>query len=427
MNHAAGASSGAGQAESAPLVWSEIVTLILCALAFLVEGYDMQTMALAIPVLAPIWSRPPADFSWAVSALNIGAVIGSALLAPYGDRFGRRRTVGVLLLADGVFVAGTATATSVLALVIWRFLAGLALGAAVVNVTVLITERFPRNRQALFLTVAYTNLSLGGVLGGFGNALITQALTWRGIFLLGGLAGTLVSVLLYSNLSKNSLGPTAEPAGSVGGKLPGGASIMQLLARGIGRVTVPLWLVKFLNAIILFVLLGWLPTMLKSIGWSLGDASRGSAYMQIGGIVGGLIISWLLDHGRSTVALLTTFAAMTVVLLLFLVTPASVFAWSFLLVLGGGFCLAAHYALNALAATLYPIHMRATGAGWANSMSRMGSIVGSLLGGLFVHWHFSVANTIALLALPATISFALTGVLHYAQKRGAQLGILPAT
>jgi AAHS family 4-hydroxybenzoate transporter-like MFS transporter len=160
--------------------------------------------------------------------------------------------------------------------------------------------------------------------------------------------------------------------------------------------------------------------MLKSIGWSLGDASRGSAYMQTGGIIGGLIISWLLDHGRSTIALLTTFAAMTAVFLLFLVTPSSVLGWSFLLVLGGGFCLAAHYALNALAAMLYPLHMRATGAGWANSMSRIGSIVGSMLGGLFVHWHFGVANTIALLSLPATVSFALTLLLHRAQTRSAQ-------
>jgi AAHS family 4-hydroxybenzoate transporter-like MFS transporter len=419
MNLPFSSSIGADVAASAPLRWSEIATLILCALGFLVEGYDMQTMALAIPVLAPIWSRPPADFSLAISALNIGAVIGSALLAPFGDRYGRRRAVGVLLLADGIFVAGTATAASVTALVIWRFLAGLALGAAVVNITVLITERFPRNRQALFLTIAYTNLSLGGVLGGFGNALITQTMTWRGIFLLGGFAGILVSGLLYANLSKSSL--AAPSAGdNVGADSPGRASVLQLLTRGVRGVTLPLWLIKFLNAIILFVLLGWLPTMLKSIGWSLGDASRGSAYMQTGGIIGGLIISWLLDHGRSTIALLTTFAAMTAVFLLFLVTPSSVLAWSFLLVLGGGFCLAAHYALNALAAMLYPLHMRATGAGWANSMSRIGSIVGSMLGGLFVHWHFSVANTIALLALPATVSFALTLLLHRAQTRGAQ-------
>ena len=420
MNLPFSSSLGADVAVSAPLRWSEIATLILCSLGFLVEGYDMQTMALAIPVLAPIWSRPPADFSLAISALNIGAVVGSALLAPFGDTYGRRRAVGVLLLADGIFVAGTATATSVTALVIWRFLAGLALGAAVVNITVLITERFPSSRQALFLTIAYTNLSLGGVLGGFGNALITRTMTWRGIFLLGGFAGILISGLLYANLSKSSLRAAPNAAENVGAASPGRASIMQLLTAGVRGVTVPLWLIKFLNAIILFVLLGWLPTMLKSIGWSLGDASRGSAYMQTGGIVGGLIISWLLDHGRSTVALLTTFAAMTAVFILFLVTPSSVLAWSFLLVLGGGFCLAAHYALNALAAMLYPIHMRATGAGWANSMSRLGSIVGSMLGGFFVHWHFGVANTIALLALPATVSFALTLLLHLARTRIAR-------
>lgn len=419
-------SLNAPAATASPLVWSEILTLMLCALAFLVEGYDMQTMALAIPVLAPSWSRSPADFSLAISALNIGAVLGSALLAPYGDIYGRRFVVSGLLLADGIFVAGTATATSLTALVLWRFLAGIALGAAVVNVTVLITELFPRNRQALFLTIAYTNLSLGGVVGGFANAFITQLLTWRGIFLLGGFAGILVSAALYANLAKYRLTVTPRVTVSAAGTAVKRSPIRQLLARGFVGVTVPLWAIKLLNAIILFVLLSWLPTMLKSIGWSLGDASRGSAYMQAGGIVGGLIISWLLDHGRSAAALLTTFAAMAVVFLLFLATPPTVLAWSSLLVLGGGLCLAAHYALNALAALLYPSEIRAAGAGWANSMSRIGSIIGSLLGGLLVHWHFSVADTIALLAVPAMASLALMLVLRGAQKRGIDSGKLAA-
>jgi MFS transporter, AAHS family, 4-hydroxybenzoate transporter len=426
MNIPIPSSLNAPAATASPLVWSEILTLTLCALAFLVEGYDMQTMALAIPVLAPGWSRSPADFSLAISALNIGAVLGSALLAPYGDIYGRRFVVGGLLLADGIFVAGTATATSLTALVLWRFLAGIALGAAVVNVTVLITELFPRNRQALFLTIAYTNLSLGGVVGGFANAFITQLSTWRGIFLLGGFAGILVSAALYANLAKYRLTVTPRVTVSAAGAAVKRSPIRQLLARGLVGVTVPLWAIKLLNAIILFVLLSWLPTMLKSIGWSLGDASRGSAYMQAGGIVGGLIISWLLDHGRSAVALLTTFAAMAVVFLLFLATPPTVLAWSSLLVLGGGLCLAAHYALNALAALLYPSEIRAAGAGWANSMSRIGSIIGSLLGGLFVHWHFSVADTIALLAVPAMVSLALMLVLRGAQKRGIDSGKLAA-
>lgn len=382
----------------------------------------MQTMALAIPVLAPIWSRPPADFTLAVTALNFGAVIGSAFIAPLGDKYSRRRIVGILLLTNGMFVAATATASTVTALVIWRFLAGLCLGAAIVNITVVITVRFPPDRQAMFLTIAATNLSLGGVVGGFANAPITKMMTWRGIFAIGGVAGVLVAFFLYANLSASKSRMRTIVADARRSHANGRISVTRLLVPGVRGITVPLWVTSFLNTTILFVLLGWLPTMLRDVRWSLADASRGSAYMQVGGIMGGLAISWLLDHGRSNVALWTVFTAMTVVFLAFLVAPPVVLVWSLLLVLGGGFCLAAHYALNALAATIYPIHMRATATGWANALSRIGSIGGSALGGILVHWHVNVASMIALLALPAILCLTLVGMLNRGRKRCEAFG-----
>jgi AAHS family 4-hydroxybenzoate transporter-like MFS transporter len=40
--------------------------------------------------------------------------------------------------------------------------------------------------------------------------------------------------------------------------------------------------------------------------------------------------------------------------------------------------------LNALAASFYPTSMRSTGVGWALGVGRLGSIVGPLLGGMFL-------------------------------------------
>lgn len=397
--------------SSVRMSWADLLILVLCALAFLVEGYDVQTMALTIPVLAPLWNRSPAEFTFAVSALNLGAVIGSAFIAPVGDKFSRRHVVGLLLLLNGIFVAVTATATTVSALVIYRFLAGLTLGAAIVNITVLITVRFPRDRRALFLTIASANLSLGGVVGGFAAVRVVEAMSWRGIFGIGGVAGILTAVFLYQSLSNDKCGMRAPTAKDPSDNLTDRVSAIGLFRGKLRRLTVPLWIVMFLNTAILFELLGWLPTMLRSIGWSLGAASRGSAFMQAGGIVGGLIISWFLDHEWSRIALTTTFTAMMGIFLLFLVTPPVVLQWSALLVLGGGFCLAAHYALNALAATLYPIHIRATATGWANAVSRIGSIGGSTLGGLLLHWHIRVESMLALLAVPSACCLIFAALL----------------
>lgn len=397
----------------------QFVTLLLCALTFIVEGFDMQTMALAVPTLAPEWGHSPAQFGLAISALNIGAVISTALIAPLGDTYGRRRLVCTALLIMGTCVAATATATETWQLVVWRFLSGLAFGTAVVNVHALIAEQFPQHRRALFLTIATVNLSMGGIVGGFANEWITLSFGWRGLFVIGGGGAVLMGVLLLLWIRDSRRLTPPLPRGA-DGKPTVKPSVWQLLSPEFRGITIPLWLMKLLNTMIVFVLLSWLPTMLTSIGWSLGESSRGSATMQIGGLIGGLALAWLIDRGQIRNALLATFVGMAVVFALFSLTPQTMFIWSILLAIGGGLTNGTHHALNALAATLYPNEIRATGAGWANAMSRTGSISGSLLGALLIHNELSVAHTVTLLAVPAFFAIMLTFVLDRAQRARAE-------
>lgn len=394
----------------------QVVTLLLCAVTFMVEGFDMQTLALAVPTLAPEWGEAPAQFAFAVAALNMGAVVSCAFIAPLGDVIGRRKIICVALLVMGAGVTATATATEIWQLIAWRFLSGLGFGAAVVNVHALIAEQFPQNHRALLLTVCMVNLSVGGIIGGFANEWITLSLGWHGLFWIGGIAGIVMGVLIGAWIrdSRNLAAP-AKREGE-GGKRRATPSVLALLTPEFRGITVSLWVMKLLNTCIVFVLLSWLPTMLKNSGWSLGDASRGSATMQIGGLVGGLLLSFFIDRGWIRNALLTTFGGMIIVFALFSLTPQTVLIWSALLLIGGALTNGTHHALNALAATLYPSEIRATGAGWANAMSRTGSISGSLLGALMIHNELSVAHTITLLALPAVIAVFLTFWLDRANR-----------
>jgi AAHS family 4-hydroxybenzoate transporter-like MFS transporter len=264
------------------------------------------------------------------------------------------------------------------------------------------------------------NLSVGGIIGGFANEWITLTLGWQGLFWIGGSAGVVMAVLmaLWIRDSRNLARPTAASE-EEGGKRRPTPSVRALLTPEFRGITIPLWAMKLLNTCIVFVLLSWLPTMLKNIGWSLGDASRGSATMQIGGLVGGLALSFLIDRGQIRNALLTTFCGMIVVFSLFSLTPQTVAVWSVLLLIGGALTNGTHHALNALAATMYPSEIRATGAGWGNAMSRTGSIAGSLLGALLIHNELSVAHTISLLAVPAILAAFLTFVLERAWRARA--------
>ncbi|MEI9997490.1 MAG: MFS transporter [Rhizomicrobium sp.] len=69
-------------------------------------------------------------------------------------------------------------------------------------------------------------------------------------------------------------------------------------------------------------------------------------------------------------------------------------------VLQAGFCMiGAHHLMTVLAATLYPTAMRATGTSWAVAIGRIGSIVGPLIGGTLIGWHWPLPVLFAAMAV----------------------------
>ena len=78
-----------------------IVALILVAGVFILDGYDINAMALAVPRLQEPLGLAPDQFGWVFSALLIGLGAGSALIGPLGDRLGRRPLIvfGCLAIA----------------------------------------------------------------------------------------------------------------------------------------------------------------------------------------------------------------------------------------------------------------------------------------------------------------------------------------
>jgi len=60
--------------------------------------------------------------------------------------------------------------------------------------------------------------------------------------------------------------------------------------------------------------------------------------------------------------------------------------------------------LNALCAQLYPTAIRATGIGWALGIGRIGSIIGPLLGGVFLGWNWKMQMILFASAVPALIA-----------------------
>jgi AAHS family 4-hydroxybenzoate transporter-like MFS transporter len=305
--------------DERPLAPVQKLIIVLCGLVVLFDGYDIQTMALAVPSLAAQWGVAPARFGLALSASLIGLMVGSGLLAPLGDRFGRRPLLigGMALL--GIASLGTISSSLPAHLVLWRFVTGLGLGASIPNGTALTSEYMPARRRAALITLMFCNMAVGAFIAGFTAPSIIETWGWRGIFVVGGVLPLLLSLILFFLAPESvrfllardpddprirkillRIAPDAN-AKFVRSEEPivKRHSVMALFSREYRMRTVLIWCAFILNLFVLYTLISWIPTLLRAAGWSAADASRGVGIINGGGVVAGLVISAFVDRNQT--------------------------------------------------------------------------------------------------------------------------------
>src|SRR5690606_24524084 len=123
--------------DERPISALQIRVIVLCSLVAFVDGFDLQTMALAVPTLIEVWELPAAAFGYAQSASLVGMAIGSVFLGPLGDRLGRKPVmIGGLIFMGGASL-GVIFSTEPNHLVFWRTLVGIGYGTIHGNATAL--------------------------------------------------------------------------------------------------------------------------------------------------------------------------------------------------------------------------------------------------------------------------------------------------
>lgn len=160
---------------------SKIALIIVMITSFIIP-FMGNAVNLAIPSIGIEFESSQNMMNWVVSGFLLSS---AAFLLPFGrlaDQFGRKKIfmIGVILLA--VFSLACALATSLLALLCFRVLLGIASAMIFSNSVAILTSVVPPESRgkALGLNAAatYIGLSCGPVLGG----LITSIFQWRGIF-----------------------------------------------------------------------------------------------------------------------------------------------------------------------------------------------------------------------------------------------------
>ncbi len=417
--------------DSLPMSRMQVCTAVLCAMVLLIDGYDIQVMALAVPTVAQSWSLPPARFGWALSAVVIGISLGSVLLGPLGDRLGRRTLLIAMLAMTGIATACTAAARSPVEFVFWRLATGLALGAGIPSCASLTAEAAPVGNRSLVMGLMNIASPIGAFAAGFIAPPVLDALGWRGSFLIGGAAPLVIAAF--------ALG-IPESLKFLGARRPSDPRIAHYLRRIAPHVdarsirlrpseerareswfgplsspllarTLLLWSLLTLNLFNLYVLISWLATLLEQSGWSRPAALHGAVMIQAGGIFGGLLMARLMDRGATRIALAAGFSLSALSLLLFGAVPSGL-CWTVLLLTTGAGISGCQLSLNTLSAAYYPPAIKATGVGWALFIGSIGSVVGPLAGEWLIDQRLSAEAILALLAIPSLLCAAGVGAMR---------------
>ncbi len=376
----------------------QIRVFLLCALVVFLDGYDLQAMGLVVPTLARQWQVTSAAFTMAQTASILGLGLGSAFIAPWGDRLGRRPLLLGGLALIMVTSLGAATATSTWQLAGWRLLVGLGLGVGQSNASALTAEYAPLPRRATIMTLMGVCVAFGAMLAGLTAPQVIAVAGARGLFLVGAALPLLALIVCVVALPESPaiLARTTTAAAGNGGTL------RALLRPPFRERTLRLWLVYGLSAMMLYFLMSWLPQFLINAGLAPAQASHGIALLQFGGIGGSLVQAWLVDRRRPIAALIGAYVMTLSIALVFAVFGV-VAAWPLLLVLMGSGIAGVVMSIIALGAIFYPTAIRATGFGWAGAVSRIGAVLGPLAGGWLLASGVGSRTTLGLIAVPALL------------------------
>jgi AAHS family 4-hydroxybenzoate transporter-like MFS transporter len=374
-----------------------ILALVLLGGVFVMEGFDIAAMSIAVPRLEGALGLAPASFGWVFTALLIGLGVGGATIAPLGDRFGRRALIVAGCLATGLATLATASASTIGEFLVWRLLTGLALGACLPNVSALSAELAPERLRATIMAVVSAGIPLGLATAGILAPQIIVGAGWQGLFLVpGGVAVALALALwlvLEGGAPVHAEGQAKEP----GGRLPQLALLRAPWAFPFAVFAAML----ALNALNLYLLNSWLPTVLPGAGLSLDDAARVAGVANLAGLAIGIGASVLVDRWRKGPALMLLFGTMAASFAAIFLTAPDPVRWTLLLMVGVGGANAGGMVLPGLAAYLFPARLLSSAVGMGVLVARLGAFAGPPLGAAMLAAQVAPQTFLGVAALPA--------------------------
>jgi MFS family permease len=269
-------------------------TLIAAMLGWMLDALDVMLYSFALLAMQKEFGLTGAQSGTLTTVTLAAAALGGTLAGVIADKIGRTKVLMASILTYSIFTALIATAQSFEALLLWRGLVGLGLGAEWSAGTVLVAETWPAKHRGKAIGITQSGWAIGYLIAAGLAAWILPAYGWRPLFAIGALPALLVLWIRRS---------VPEPQVWT-------ESVKTPLAERFAIIFRPPLLRYTLTAIamssfVLFAYWGlftWVPAYLATpiekggAGLSIVRSSAWIAPMQIGALLGYLLFGLLADR-----------------------------------------------------------------------------------------------------------------------------------
>jgi sugar porter (SP) family MFS transporter len=172
------------------------------ALAGLLFGFDTAVIAGTTEGIRAAFSLDAAGLGITVSSALWGTLAGALLAGVPGDRYGARTSLIFIAMLYLVSAAGCFFAWNLGSLIVFRVLAGLAVGASSVLAPVYIAEIAPTERRGMLVGAFQLNVVLGILVAYLSNAVVTSlqlgVLDWHVKFAVTGIPALVLLAMMFT-------------------------------------------------------------------------------------------------------------------------------------------------------------------------------------------------------------------------------------
>ena len=397
----------AARLERLPMTSYQRMLFVVVATAWLFDSIDLGSLTFVLGSIRTTFGLSAAQAGLLSSMSFVGMFLGAALAGIAADRFGRKLVFQVSMVFWGLGSLWCALAPDAVTLGQARLLLGFGMGMEFPVALALLSELLPAADRGRYLAILEGFWPLGFITAGLLSLVLLQYFDWRAVFLAQAIPALFLFVVRFlvpesprwlsargrhAQADREMLDIEKKVTASLGSRLPepqpqparapaeARFSLLDIFHEEYASRTVMIWITWFFALLGFYGLTTWLGALLQDAGYSVSKSVAYTLSISLAGIPGFITSAILIERwGRKPTCVLMLLGSAVCA---YLYGHAPSFLLLILFGLAMQFFLFGMWSvLYAYTPELYPTRARATGAGCASAVGRLGSLLGpSLIG-----------------------------------------------